>query len=222
MQDLYLPNLERGLFLELEFLDGWQTEGILDDTLDHLNFYLRSPEIVQSGESIIGNDFMAHFEIQTTQYSFPARIEKFFDRHDSHHDCALCRILGPIKGKDKREDFRIQIALRVRIFCYSDDHTKFHMGELMCEAVSVDVSKNGMSLWCDHMLPEELDARYTLEFKLNNGRTYLAPAKLRRHARNTETRSYMFVYGFLFDFTGMPTKQEDLLLDILEHKIRAQ
>jgi c-di-GMP-binding flagellar brake protein YcgR len=187
-----------------------------------MNFYLKSPEIVSRGSDVLEKEFVAQFDIRETQYSFPARIEAVFERHEMMSDCVLCKILAPIKGRERREDFRIQIALRMRIHAYSPDVTKFHVGENLCDCVSVDVSKNGMSVWCDYALPEEMDAQYTLEFKLNSGRIYLVPAKLRRHSRNTETRSYHYAYGFLFDFSSMPSKQEELLLDILEHKIRSK
>ena len=108
----------------------------------------------------------------------------------------------------------------MRIHAYTDDYTKMYSNGWLCDAVSDDMSKNGIRLFCDYAIDAPLETIFTLEFTLHSGTPYLVPARLVRNSPNITTRSYNYDIGFSFDFTGMEDKHERLLLDIIEHKIK--
>jgi len=217
---VYVHNISRGTHLTLTFENGFEYHAVFDGNIDHMSFYVICPEIQKDLERFIETTPQVKFLAGELFYTFTASIVGKSQRSDAIHDTMDFKITTPFKEEQRRTDFRIEIALKVKIHSYVDDFRKLYTGEWLCEAVSSDVSKHGIRIFADQSLDGPLGTLYTLEFSLRTGWIYLVPAKLVRNQRNMETRSYAFDYGFVFDFTNMPEKEEKLLLDILEAKIR--
>jgi len=187
-----------------------------------MNFYMLCPEIVRNIETLTDSKVSVKFNGGKSDYTFTAQIMGKSARSDALHETSDFKILTAFKELPRRESFRIEITLQVKIHHYEDDFRRLYTGDWICDAVSADVSKNGIRLWADHTLSEDLEAMYTLEFSLRTGWIYLIPARLSRHERNLVTRSYHYDYGFIFDFTNMPEKREKLFLDVMAAKLRGK
>jgi hypothetical protein len=161
-----------------------------------------------------------YFIVGDVSYKFNAALVKISERKETIHDAMEFKCISPIKDTPLRKNFRLQIALKVRIHNYTEDYTKMNADGWVCDAVSDDMSKNGIRLFTDTAIDSPLGTIYTLEFSLKHGSIYMVPAKLVRNKPNTSTRSYNYDIGFNFDFSGMNEKHERLLMDILEHKIK--
>ena len=217
---LYVHQLVRGTEFTAIFDDQTEIDAIFDGNIDHLKFHVICPEFLRNLDKYKETTPTIRILIGEVYYTFTAKILGKSERNEALLETLDFIAISPFKEEQRRNDFRIQIALKVKIHAYDDDYRKLYSGGWLCDSVSDDVSKNGIRLWADHTLPDELGTMYTLEFSLKTGWIYLVPAKLVRHGRNTATLSYKYDYGFIFDFTHMPDKKEKLLMDILEHKIR--
>ena len=219
---MYLHNITRGTGFEITLEDGREFHGAYDGNIDHMNFYMLCPEIVRNIETLTDSKVSVKFNGGKSDYTFTAQIMGKSARSDALHETSDFKILTAFKELPRRESFRIEITLQVKIHHYEDDFRRLYTGDWICDAVSADVSKNGIRLWADHTLSEDLEAMYTLEFSLRTGWIYLIPARLSRHERNLVTRSYHYDYGFIFDFTNMPEKREKLFLDVMAAKLRGK
>ena len=217
---MYIHMVPRGTEFEFTFDDGTTIIGIFDGNIDHMSFRILCMEISRNIDIYHDSKPEAKFIVGENSYHFKSQLLGISEKKDAIHDSLEFQILTPFKAVALRQNFRIQINLKVRIHEYVDDYKKLYTNGWLCDAVSDDVSKNGIRLWCDHVLPDSVDSMYTLEFSIKQSWIYMIPAKLMRAAPNTATRSYHYDYGFNFDFSAMPDKQEKLLLDILEHKIK--
>jgi len=217
---VYLHNLTRGMTLDITLPDGKEIRSAFDGIIDHMSFYVLCPEILKHIEELTNTQVMVKFFMGSSDYTFNAQILGKSLRTDALHETSDFKILTAFKETPRRENFRIDMQIKVKIHEYTEDYTKFYTGELLCDAVSVDVNKNGIRIFADYLLSKEPNAMYTLEFELRPGWRYLIPAKLLRNERNATTRSYAFDCVFLFDFTDMPEKREKLFLDIMEAKLR--
>lgn len=217
---MYIHQVPRGTEFTFEFEEGIEIGGSFDGNIDHMKFYIISPEISRNIEIYQEAEPKVTFVLSDTSYSFTAKLLKISEKKDAIHDALEFIVITPFKATLLRKDFRIRLQLKVRIHTYTDDYTKLHVDEWVCDAVSDDMSKNGIRIWCDHWIDAPLGTIFTLEFTLKSGSIYFVPAKLMRNAPNTSTRTYNYDLGFSFDFSGMREKHEKLLLDILEHKIK--
>ena len=95
-------------------------------------------------------------------------------------------------------------------------------GDFICDARSDDLNVNGIRLFADYMIEDPLETMFTIGFTLPHGTMYLIPARLKRMQRNTATRSYLYDYGFMFDYTQMPERRDKLVTDILTAKLKGK
>jgi len=217
---VYIHQVQRGTEFKFTFDDGFEVDGLFDGNIDHMQFYIICPDISRRIEQYKEKEPEVAFTANESYYKFKAKLLGVSAKKEAIHDSLEFRVITPFKEVQRREDFRIHIALKVRIHEYSDDYKKLYSKGWVCDALSEDVSKNGIRLWADYAVPAELGTLFTLEFSLKPGWIYMIPAVLNRLQPNTVTRSYNYDYGFIFDFSQMPDKQEKLLLDILEFKIK--
>ena len=217
---MYVHNIPRGTKFKLFFDEFTEMDATYDGNVDHMQFNLFCPEISRNVEKYIELEPEVQFIIGEHSYSCTAKFLKVSEKKDIVNETLIFRVVTPIKEKALRQNFRIQIKLKVQIHKYTDDYKQKYSAGWICDTVSDDMSKNGIRLWGDYYIEDPLDTKFTLEFSLQSGSVYMIPAVLKRNAQNTETRSYNYDYGFVFDFAKMPEKQEGLLLEILEYKIK--
>jgi len=208
--------------MELTFEDDFELNAVFDGNIDHMSFYVICSEITKNSHSFIDSNVTIKFNGGENDYTFTAKILKKSDRKDAFNEAMELRVITPFKATPRRENFRIDISISVKIHGYSDDFKLFNSSGWIGDAVTSDVSKNGIRLFSDQPLEGKPGTLYTLEFSLRKGIIYFIPAKLMRNQKNTATRSYGFDYGFVFDFSSMPEKQEKLFLDIMEYKLKGR
>ena len=219
---MYIHNVTRGATFDITLEDGREIRAAFDGTIDHMNFYVLCPELTKNADAYFNKEVSVKFNVADKDYSFTAQILRKSVRNDVMHETMDFKILTPFKEIPLRESFRIEINITVKVHTHDSDFRKMYTGGWLCDASSVDVSKDAMKLWMDYDLNESPAALYTLEFTLRQGKTYFVPAKLMRNQRNTETRSYNYECIFVFDFTGDDTKRDKLFLDIMEYKLRGR
>jgi len=217
---MYIHQIPRGTEFTFTYDEDTVIEGTFDGNIDHLQFYIVSPEIARNIQELKDREPEVSFIVNDVSYKFTAAIVRISEQKNTIHDALEFKAISPIKDTPLRKNFRLQIALNVRIHNYSDDYTKMNADGWVCDAVSDDMSKNGIRLFTDTAIDAPLGTIFTLEFTLKQSNIYMVPAKLVRNVSNTTTRSYNYDLAFNFDFSGMNEKHEKLLMDILEHKIR--
>lgn len=217
---MYIHSVPHGTKMEFTFDNETILHGKFDGNIDHMQFNVLCPEISRNID--IYQEAVPHvtFIAGENSYSFTATLLGINEKKDAIHDALVFRVATPFKATPLRQNFRIKVALKVRLHEYVDDYTKMYTNGWLFDTVSDDISKNGICLWCDYPIDEPIGTMFTLEFTLQTGRLYMVPAKLMRNQLNTATRSYNYEYGFNFDFSHQPDKQERLLLEILEYKIK--
>jgi hypothetical protein len=217
---MYIHQIQRGTKFKFAFDEFTEIEGIYDGNIDHMQFYIVSLAISGDIDRYIDTEPEVSFILNEFSYSFKAKLLGISESKDAIHASLEFRVLTPIKQAPLRSKFRIDIGLKVRIHKFIDDYKAMYSDGLICESLSENISKSGIRLFCDYLIDEPLDTKFTLEFTLQNGSLYMIPSILKRNSPNYETRSYNYDYGFAFDFDLMPEKHENLILEILEHKIK--
>jgi hypothetical protein len=210
----------RGTDLKFTFDDGMEITGKFDGNIDHLQYHVFCPEILRNIDIYLEAEPLTEFIIGDKSYNFKSKLLRATEQKNALNESLELRVISPFKEVPLRKSFRIQIALKVRVHEYSDDFKKLYSNGWLIDAVSDDMSKNGICLWSDHLIDAPIGTMFTLEFALKHGKMYMVPSKLMRNQPNATTRSYNYEYGFVFDFTDMPELQEKLLLEILEFKIK--
>jgi hypothetical protein len=185
-----------------------------------MSFIITCPDISRHIDEFKEKEPEAKFIIEDHTYHFKAKVLGITEKQDAIHESLDFKVVSPIKGIPLRSNFRIKLLLKVRIHEYVDDFKKLYSNGWICDAVSEDISKDGIRLWSDYALGERKGDIFTLEFSLKDKTMYMIPIILKRSGPNTATRSYKYDYGFLFDFNNMPGRQEKLILDILEYKMK--
>jgi hypothetical protein len=217
---MYIHSVPRGTEFIFTFEDGTEIKGVFDGNIDHMQFNIICLEISREIDRFLDTEPEVQFIIGENSYEFKAKILKISDKKEAINDSIEFRVITPFKEVPLRSTFRINVNMKVRIHEYVDDFKKLYSNGWLCDASSDDISKNGIRLWCDYALDAPLGSMFTLEFTLQTGSIYMIPATLKRSQPNTVTRSYNYDYGFVFDFKEMEDKQERLILEILEYKIK--
>lgn len=217
---MYIHQVPRNTPFTFTFDEETTIEGVFDGNIDHMMFNIMCTEISRNIDNFVGKEPDVEFIVGDMSYTFKANLLGISEKKEAINDSLEFRITAPIKEVPLRKTFRIKIALKVRLHEYVNDYKKVYSNGWLFDAVSDDVSKGGIRLWCDYPIDDPIGTMFTLEFSLKSGWIYMIPAKLMRNQPNTETRSYNYDYGFVFDFSAMPDKQEKLLLDILEYKMK--
>jgi hypothetical protein len=217
---MYIHQVQRGTEFTFTFDDGVEVYGQFDGNIDHMMFYIIAPDISRNIDYYEEQEPQVQFLVGDSYFNFKAKCLGISEKKVAIHDSIEFRVLTPFKEVQRREDFRINIALKVRIHEFVDDYKKMYSNGWMCDALSDDVSKNGIRLFADYAIDAPQGSMFTLEFSLKEGWIYMVPAKLMRNQPNRATRSYNYDLGFIFDFSQIPDKQEKLLLEILEFKMK--
>jgi|GEM_PF-843019 len=221
---MYIHQVPRGTEFTFTFEDGTEdgntVQGMFDGNVDHMRFYIVCPDISRNFENFAQSKPNVTFVNGENLYRFDAKILGISDKMDAINNSIEFEITSPIKAEALRQNYRIKIMLKVRIHKYTEDYKKRHADGLICEAVSDDMSKQGIRLFTDHDIPDPLGTIFTLEFSLKPGIVYMIPAKLVRNDQNTTTRTYLYDIGFSFDFSGVTDMHEKILLEIIEYKIK--
>ncbi|MCL2048551.1 MAG: hypothetical protein FWG87_07465 [Defluviitaleaceae bacterium] len=216
---MYIHNIQRDTKIKFIYEDE-EFEGTYDGAIDHLSFYVFCPEFSRNVEKYLDTEPKAQFIVGENMYTFTARLTNANQKKDAFLEAVEFRAVSPIKQSPLRSSFRMKVTLKVGIHRYNEDFKQLYSDGLICEAVSSDTSKGGICVWSDYWLDAPTDTKFTLELSLQQGKIYMLPAFLKRAGENTETRSYNYEYGFVFDFSEAPEKRDSLLLEILEYKIR--
>ena len=219
---MYLHDIGSDQEFEITLHDGRVVYGNFEGKIDHMNFHMSCTEISKEIESLINTQTKMKFNVGASDYTFTAQIMQKSERKSGLNESIHIKILTAFKEIPLRAEPRIALTTKIKSYAYVDDFKQKFAGEMICEGTTVDVSKNGIRIWADHCLPEIPDSLFTLEITLPPGRTHFIPMKLKRHKRNTETRSYAYDYGFVFDFTNVPEKKDMLFLNIMEAKLQGR
>ncbi|MCL1884222.1 MAG: PilZ domain-containing protein [Defluviitaleaceae bacterium] len=217
---MYIHQVQRGTKFTFTFENGQEVEGVFDGNIDHLQYNIICQEISGQMDIFQESEPETQFQAGDSFYTFKSKLLGISEKKDAIHDSLEFKVITPFKETTQRSNFRIKIALRVRIHEYIDDFKKLYSDGWLFDAVSDDISKNGIRLFSDYATDAPQGTMFTLEFTLQSGVLYMIPAKLMRNQPNTATRSYNYDLGFTFDYSQMPDKQEKLILDILEYKIK--
>jgi len=218
---MYLVDIGHGTEFTLIFEDEVEYTGIFDGRIDHMCFYIHCQDIFSKLEKFIDAKATMKFFAKDSFYTFTGQIIGKSERKNPTLETLDVRIMSPFKPVDLgRTDFRINITFKIKIHSFVDDQKSLFLGDFICDSISNNVSKSGICIWADNDLNKNKGEMFTLVFSVFPEWTYFAPAKLVRCQQNQATRSYSFEYGFAFDFSATPERQEKLLMDILEAKIR--
>ena len=218
---MYLSDIQYDTNFNLEFEDGSFHRGFFDGRIDHMQFYLHCPEILSEIDSFINREPTMKFFVSDKCYTFTALITGASNRRPPALRTIDIKIISPIKeGETGRADIRINLSMQVRVHHHDEDPKSLFLGDMICNSKSVDISKSGIRLWADANLIAHKGNYLTLAFSISKDWTYIIPSKLLRAEKNRTTLSYAFDYGLQFDFSTMEHRQEKLLMDILESKIR--
>ena len=218
---MYLVDVGHGTSFTISYEDGTEYSGVFDGRIDHMSFYIHCPDIQEKLDKFVNTQPLMTFFGKESFYTFTGLILGKSDRKNHALDTIDVKIITPFKSSGTgRVDIRINITFKVKIHHFVDDQKNLFLGDFICDTISNDVSKGGIRLWADHDLIKNKDQMFTLVFSLSHDWTYFIPAQLVRCQPNLVTRSYYFDYGFTFDFSTMPERQDKLLMDVLEAKIR--
>ena len=217
---MYLSDIDTGAQLTITFEDGRELIGVFEGIIDHMNFYVHCPEIFRDIDEFINKNPTIKFFAGENFYTFTAEIMGKSERKNSMLDTVDILIKTAFKEGAQRKEFRMNVNMKVKIHSYVDSAKTLFLGDWICDALAEDISKSGIRLWADYKLDVPQATLFTLEFSLARDKSYFIPASLMRSQPNTATRSYNYDYGFVFDFSQIPEKQEQLLMDILVSKIK--
>jgi len=202
--------------------DGTELTGEFDGKIDHMNFYLNCPEILRNIDNLKETVVNINFGIRDLYYTFSAEITGISERPRWARETVDMSVIAPIKEIPRRKTFRVEIKMKVNIYSYVDNIEAFYKNQLLCEAVTNDVSKGGVRIWTDYTIDDPLETTFVLEFAHPLRTTHIVTAKLMRSKRNTSTRAYNYDYGFAFDFSKIPEKKDSFIMDVVEAKLRGE
>ena len=186
---MYIHQVPRGTEFTFTFDDETQIEGTFDGNIDHMQFNILCPQISKNIDIYKDKQPTVEFLSGETYYNFKAKILGVSARKEAIHDSLEMVVVTPFKEAQRREEFKINIALKVRIHDYNDDFKKLYSSGWVCDALSDNVSKNGIRLWADYALDATVGTMFTLEFSLRTGWIYMIPARLTRSKPNTATHT---------------------------------
>lgn len=216
---MYIHQVQRGTKFKFKFDEETTYEGTFDGNIDHLRYSILCPDLVRYVDIYTEAEAETQFFHNGSYYDFKSLFIGISDRKDAIIESLEFRVVTPIKETKQRSSFRIQLNMKVSLHKYVNDPSKLYSDGWICDALSDDISKNGIRIFSDYALTEPLGTVFTLEFSLKNI-IYMVPVVLIRNQPNSTTRSYHYDQGFSFNFDGMEDRQEKLILDILEHKIK--
>ena len=214
---MYLSNINTGTVFSVTFDDGLELSCVFESKIDHISFCAQCYEIFSNIDSFVGLTPQFKYYVQDKHYTFSGEILGA-NKH-AMVDTVDIIIRTPIKEGTDRKEFRIETNMKVKIFEYSDDWKNRHVGDWVCDAQSIDISRMGMRIFTDMNLKDQKDNLFTIELRLRRDEMSYVQARLVRVQTNTVTRSYNYDLGFLFDFGNDPEKKDKILMDLLYAKI---
>ena len=117
--------------------------------------------------------------------------------------------------KLQRSRNRFEIITKVKIYEHIENQDNNRKGNLICDAISWDISFSGIRIFTNNNAISEQSV-FVLEFSLLPTYTFIIPAKMVRKQRNIKNRSYSYDCGFQFDFTNRTIIQDKLISDIFK------
>ncbi|MCL1878922.1 MAG: PilZ domain-containing protein [Defluviitaleaceae bacterium] len=216
---MYIHQVPRGTKFSFKFDETTTIEGTFDGNIDHLAYKVFCPEIARNADYYAEMEPETEFFHNGSFWNFTSLLMGLSTKRDAIQESIELKVITPIKETKQRIDFRIQLNMKITLHNFIDDPSMLYAGGWVCEALTDDISKSGVRIFSDYNLTEPLGTAFTLEFTLKDN-IYMIPAILIRNQPNTTTRSYHYDQGFSFDFKDMQDRQEKLILDILEHKIK--
>lgn len=211
---MYLPDIQSGTRLTVAFEDKSELTAEFLNQVDHIRFLIHSPNIAKNIDLYKGSSVSIKFFSRNVNYSFTSKITGLEPGKDDTVKCFATSLFEEIS---LRADFRINTSLRAKVFSSADnaDNTEgLSFGELICEAITADLSRTGVRLWSDSPINAPLQTVFVVELTLQRGNTCSLSAKIVRNQSNYSTRSYNFDYGFVFP-ADMHERAEKLILDII-------
>ena len=217
---MYIHQVPRGTELKFIFDDGREIVGVFDGNIDHMQFYVICLEISREIGMYEETQPKVEFVANDKTYSFEAKLLGISEKKDAIHDSLEFRVVTPFKEVKYNKVFKISIGMKVRLHEYIDDYKKMYSDGWICDAVSDSISKKSIRLWGDYAIDDPIGTTFTLEFSLKHGFFYMIPAVLVGNQINTSTRTYLYDYYFDFDFSQMPDREDKLIMEILEYRMR--
>ena len=217
---MFIQDIKRGVPIVITFKDETEISAEFDGSIDHKRFYVKSKDIAVGINNYI--DVEAEFKYYDGGV-FYVFTGKFLGKNNlaGYSDMVVDVIaITPLEEIPRRNDIRMSISVKIKIYEFVGNRANAFLGSYIDEGISDNISKNGIRVWSNYELIQSEMPMYTLEIKLPYGDVYYIPSKLIYSQRNMITRTYMFDYGFSFDFTHLPDAQERLIQDVLESKMR--
>ena len=221
---MYLPEIQNGTKFTVIFEDGNELQAEYVGNINHSHYNIISPEISENIEQYKNAAVTIHFDMRDKKYVFTSQVVGLKSKQDSNVNL---KVTSFFKEAPLRTSIRINISLKVTIFTLMGSIESPFPGQFLCEALSDDISKNGIRILSDFNLDAPLDSVFMLKIslplgpsyvfpnKLAPGSSYVFPAKLVRSLRSTFGQAYGYDYGFTF-LSNEQSQQEKLILDLLQ------
>ena len=203
--------------LKVVFEGRAEIQAEFHDAITPINFSIFCPEIAQDIERYKGTAFTIKFFAWNSNQYFTGKIAGV---KPGNNDIVSCIATSLIEELSNRANIRISVSVKVKVHTYVES-AKNHLGQLLCEGTSDDISKGGIRFWSDYYLDMPFNTMFTLELLPLPSSDYIFPAKMIRRQQNTSTRTYNYDYGFVF-LPQFEEQKEKLILDIMQTGIRSR
>lgn len=211
-----LMYVDRGSPVSIVLEDGAEVKGSFVEEIDEWSFHAKNQDTENDFGRFLGktvNVRLFYKGNNATAKCIVLRRSENVKRQDSY----VFVVLSEFKTEPRRSIVRIEMAFKTRLQEITADGGK---GTALYEGMSGDVNMNGIRVFTDVKVDAPQGSTFMVSFSLIPGYFFNIPAKMLRSGPNMANRSYAYDSGFLFDFTNMPDKQDKLVMDILEAKLR--
>ena len=191
------------------------------DNTDDTVFFIFCPELLACLSEYIGASVSVEFAINDQLFKSECRISDKGGRRKNYDTITLESVSGFLAGSRRSSD-RFDIQVLTNIFNYCDNKSTDFKGEFICDSISSNISKGGMSLSSRRRLKDIDDSMYTLEFSVRPNSLfsyYYIPSKIVRSGRSISAFSSGYEYGFVFFFDQLPDVQKRLFNDLFNTKL---
>jgi hypothetical protein len=150
-------------------------------------------------------------------FTFDAKLTEKLD--DFHHQTLVFTATTTVSTYSRRSAHRLQIQIPIQIF-EKDDEKPLQKGENICEGITYDISRGGLTVLSNERLKLELRKVYITEYEINKTIFRMPVEFVRVSERGL---SPMFRLDYAFMYSGGETLKEELnrmTLALFEHQLK--
>jgi len=211
---MVLFSLEARTRVLIGLKDGSEIKSEFMDNYDDKTFYIYCPEISENMGRFANEEVNVTIFYQTGFYKARCRISGL-GRRRGRYETVMLEAADGFRYEAQRTSPRIDIVMPAEIYNYTENRNDPDRGDLICRALSKDLSRDGIFLISEHNIDAPKGTVYTVSFYLSSY-TFFIPAKLMWNKRSGTS----YEYGFLFDFFNLAELQDKLNTAIFKEKIR--